>query len=94
MGKEVRGDGGRVIDFFTKNPNLKKKSFCFFGGGGGGGTKVSEYFLQRIYRITIYIFFSGGGGTRVSGFFLNYPNKKKKKFFFGGGGGGGGGVGG
>ena len=27
--------GARVGDFFTKNPNLKKK--VFWGGGGGGG---------------------------------------------------------
>ena len=36
------GGEGRVSDFFTKNPNLRKKYsffffFFFFGGGGGGG---------------------------------------------------------
>ena len=47
------GEGTRVSDFFTKNPNLKNKRFYFslFGGGGGGGgsevARLSE-FLQRI----------------------------------------------
>ena len=33
------GGGTRVSDFFTKNPNLKKKRFYFslFGGGWGRG---------------------------------------------------------
>ena len=32
-------EGARVSDFFTMNPNLKKKQklFFFLGGGGGGG---------------------------------------------------------
>ena len=37
----ARGRGARVSEFFTQNPNLKKKiyffSFFFFLGGGGAG---------------------------------------------------------
>ena len=62
-GKEVRGDGGRKFNFFLQRIQILKKNLYvfFFFWGGGGGTKVSEYFLQRIYRITIYIFFFGRG---------------------------------
>ena len=65
------------MNFFTKNPNLKKKEniyfFVFCVGEGG----VSDFFLQRI---EIYTFFEGGGMegvvwregsvARVSEFFL------------------------
>ena len=36
------GGGTRVSDFFTKNPNLKKKEILFFfvwGWVGGGGVR-------------------------------------------------------
>ena len=38
------------MNFFTKNPNLKKKKNCFRGWGegcvcvGGGGPRISEFF--------------------------------------------------
>ena len=38
------------MNFFTKNPNLKKKEL-FRGGGGDGdvkGARVSDFFLLRI----------------------------------------------
>ena len=37
------------MNFFTKNPNLKKKIFFLWrGGGGGGGDRVSEFSLLKI----------------------------------------------
>ena len=56
------GGGGvwglELVNFFSKNPNLKKEKIFFFGGGGGGGgrgagaggwgARGSEIFLQRI----------------------------------------------
>ena len=32
------------VNFFTKNPNLKKKKNIFFlgGGGGGGGGRLTD----------------------------------------------------
>ena len=33
------GEGTRVSDFFTKNPNLKKRFYFSLFGGGGGVTK-------------------------------------------------------
>ena len=61
------GEGGsevaKLSDFFTKNPNLKKK--LFFGGGGGGvgggGSRISEFFLQRIQIYNCFFFLGGGG---------------------------------
>ena len=44
----------RVSEYFSKNPNLKKKKSEGGGGReeagleGGSGTRVSELFLQRI----------------------------------------------
>ena len=38
QGGRGRGEGVRVSDFFTKNPNLKKK-ICFQGGAVGDGRK-------------------------------------------------------
>ena len=35
---------------------ILKKNLYVVLQAGGGGTRVSEYFLQRIYRITIYIY--------------------------------------
>ena len=31
------GEGLEEVNFFTKNPNLKKLLFFFAGGGGSGG---------------------------------------------------------
>ena len=49
------GSGGlESVNFFSKNPNLKKEKIFFFflGGGGrgraGGGARGIEIFLQRI----------------------------------------------
>ena len=46
--------------FFTKNPNLKKKTSFFVGGGGeggkGGATRVSAIFYKESPKIYIYIF--------------------------------------
>ena len=36
------------MNFFTKNPNLKKKKKNFWQGvEGGGGTRVSEFFYLK-----------------------------------------------
>ena len=73
-----------MCDFFTKNPNLKKKTFLggrgvgegtvglFLGGGGGVGARVSD-FKQRIQILK--------------------KKKRKKNFFWGVGCGGEGGEG-
>ena len=54
------GSGGlELVNFFSKNPNLKKEKIFFFsfffffwggggGRGGGGGARGIEFFLQRI----------------------------------------------
>ena len=72
------------MNFFTKNPNLKK--IFFFGGGGGGGgggrrgggggeeVRVCDFFLLRIQVRNLKKWIGvrggvGGGGAEVSEFF-------------------------
>ena len=54
------GGGGRgieLVNFFTKNPNLKKKKKL-----GGGGAGVSDFFYYEPKFKISFVFFRGVGG--------------------------------
>ena len=56
------GEGARVSDFFTKDPNI------IFGedlrGGGGVGAEVSDFFSSKDPNLIFWGKFRGGGGVR------------------------------
>ena len=58
------GGGLQLVNFFTKNPNLKiidkqiKKSFSF----GGGGARVSDSFYKEFKSKVFFSDGRGGGG--------------------------------
>ena len=85
----AEGGGARVSEYFSKNPNLKKKNSFFLAGGpgqgvaGGGGLELVNFFSKSPNLKNRFFFCFGGGevGARGSDFF----------FVWGGRGGGGGG---
>ena len=53
------------MNFFTKNPNLKRIFFYGQEGGGevgGRGARVSEFFFTKNPHLKKKLFFFGGGG--------------------------------
>ena len=68
------GQGARVSDFFTKNPNLKYFFGEMWGGGGAywlGGTGVNVFYFTMNpnfkYKKKRFFFLGGGGGVWAGG---------------------------
>ena len=61
--------GGRerleFVNFFSKNPNLKKEQNFLFALGVGGGGRVIDFFYKESESEKKYFFLGGGGSGRL-----------------------------
>ena len=81
MGVGEEAGGLELVNFYSKNQNLKIE---FFYGGGSERARVSDFVttyphVKMFFFFFFFFFFLGWGGARVSDFFSKESKSNNRK---------------